>query len=590
MESLGTILLTIVIIVVAIVILWLIMWKLYQRSTTELAFVRTGFLGQKVVINGGAFVIPVLHEVTRVNMNTIRLEVQRQQAQSIMTKDRLRIDVTAAFYVRVKPTRDMVATAAQSLGRRSLSQDGMAELLEGKFIAALRARAATMTLEELHERRGQFIEEVGEAVAATLASNGLELESASVTSLEQTNREFFNPTNAFDAEGLTLLTEQIEARRRRRNEIEQDSTVAIETKNLESERRRLDIQRDEEYARLQQQREIALRRAEQRAEVTAVEEDKRQAAAQAEIAARRAIEQAQIASDKALEDERIRAKQANREVEIASQRELDKADIERRREIEIAEQLREIAIAEQSMARSKAQAEAEAARAESIKAEEAVLTAREVERAERAKRIDLINALGAAERDGKTRVATAEAEGAAAKHRAQTTRMVAEAEAAAEKLRAEAFEIRAGIEAEATRKANEADNALSAEARTLRLRLALVERMEAIIRESVKPLEKIDGVKILHVDGLAGGNAGLGGDARGGFGGGQEGWPDQLINATLRHRGQAPLVDYMLGELGISEASADGLSEALTRLARPEAPPTASGGTPGKPPRKSRQD
>ena len=32
---------------------------LYRRSTKETAFVRTGFLGEKVVVNGGAFVIPV---------------------------------------------------------------------------------------------------------------------------------------------------------------------------------------------------------------------------------------------------------------------------------------------------------------------------------------------------------------------------------------------------------------------------------------------------------------------------------------------------------------------------------------------------
>ena len=48
---------------------------LYRRSTKETAFVRTGFLGEKVVVNGGAFVIPVLHEITPVNMNVMRIEV-----------------------------------------------------------------------------------------------------------------------------------------------------------------------------------------------------------------------------------------------------------------------------------------------------------------------------------------------------------------------------------------------------------------------------------------------------------------------------------------------------------------------------------
>jgi len=568
MDQLGTILLAIVILVVAIVIAWLILWKLYQRSTTELAFVRTGFLGRKVVIDGGAVVIPVLHEVTRVGMNTIRLEVQRAETQSIMTADRLRVDVTAAFYVRVAPNAEAVARAAQSLGRRTLSQEGMAELLEGKFVAALRARAATMTLEDLHARRGDFIAEIGAAVAETLEHNGLELESASITRLEQTGREHFNPGNAFDAEGLTKLTEQIEERRRRRNEIEQDTTVAIEVKNLEAERRRLEIQRDEEFARLEQQREIATRRADQHSDVATHEQSRQRRSAEAEIESRDAVERSRIASDRGLEEERIRAKMRTRTAEIESQRELEKADIERRQDIEITEQLREIAVAEQSKARAKALTEAEEARAAAVKAEEAVATAREVERAERGTRVEAIEALARVDREGKARIASAEAEADAAKHSGEATRLVAEAEAAAEKLRAEAAEIRARVEAEAERARNEADNALSDEARSLRLRLAVVERMEAIVRESVRPIEKIDGVKILHVDGYgpAPGSA-LTTGGGGGGGSGEGGWADQLVNSALRHRGQAPVVDYLLSEIGISDVSPQGLNEALGRLA-----------------------
>ena len=52
---------------------------------------------------------------------------------------------------------------------------------------------------------------------------------------------------------------------------------------------------------------------------------------------------------------------------------------------------------------------------------------------------------------------------------------------------------------------NEAQNTLSPEARVSVMRLRLIEKLEAIIRESVKPMEKIEGIKILQVDGLGGG-------------------------------------------------------------------------------------
>ena len=91
--------LVVVAIVVAIVV-WLLHW-LYLRSSKERAFVRTGLGGQKVVLDGGAFVLPIVHDVIPVNMNTLRLEVSRGRDKALITKDRMRVDVIAEFYVRV---------------------------------------------------------------------------------------------------------------------------------------------------------------------------------------------------------------------------------------------------------------------------------------------------------------------------------------------------------------------------------------------------------------------------------------------------------------------------------------------------------
>ena len=89
------------------------------------------------------------------------------------------------------------------------------ELVEGKFVDALRAVAAEMAMEELHEQRGDYVRRVRAVVAGDLLQNGLELEAVSLTQLDQTAMEYFNPSNAFDAEGLTRLTEQIERRKKR---------------------------------------------------------------------------------------------------------------------------------------------------------------------------------------------------------------------------------------------------------------------------------------------------------------------------------------------------------------------------------------
>jgi uncharacterized membrane protein YqiK len=87
------------IIFAALVIIGIIIARLYRRSSKEISFVRTGFGGEKVILGGGAIVLPVLHEIIPVNMNTLRLEVRRADDQALITRDRMRVDVMAEFYV-----------------------------------------------------------------------------------------------------------------------------------------------------------------------------------------------------------------------------------------------------------------------------------------------------------------------------------------------------------------------------------------------------------------------------------------------------------------------------------------------------------
>ncbi len=554
--------LIVVAIVVAIAI-WLLHW-LYLRSSKERAFVRTGLGGQKVVLDGGAFVLPIVHEVIPVNMNTLRLEVSRGRDKALITKDRMRVDVIAEFYVRVAANPESVAAAAQTLGQRTMEPEQLKELVEGKFVDALRTAAAEMTMEELHEKRGTYVKRVREAVAEDLTKNGLELEAASLTQLDQTGMEFFNPSNAFDAEGLTRLTEQIERRKKQRNDVEQDTLVAIRNKNLEAEKLSLEIDRESETARLTQQREVEIARARQRAELATERAQREQQAESAQIGARQAVDAARIRSEQSIEQERI-----------GKERAIQTSEIERRTALELGEQQRAIAVARESKAQSEAQADAEVARALAVSAEEKVFTAREVEMAERKKAIDLIGAAQVAERDALRLTVAATAEKTASADRGAAIRAQAEADADADKTKSLALRVRAEIEAEALSLMNAAHNMLTPEARMSALRMRLVEKAEGIIRESVKPMERIEGIKILHVDGLGGSGGGHGGDNGNGGGGN---FADGVVNSALRFRAQAPLVDQLLREIGIEGGDIQRLVGAASgaNAALPPAVPTVA--------------
>ncbi|ENU57391.1 MULTISPECIES: flotillin family protein [Acinetobacter] len=549
------------IILVALIVIGVIIARLYKRSSKEVSFVRTGFGGEKVILNGGAIVLPVLHEVIPVNMNTLRLEVKRATDQALITRDRMRVDVMAEFYVRVKPTAESIATAAQTLGKKTMSPQELKDLVEGKFVDSLRAVAAEMAMEELHEKRVDFVQKVQQVVSEDLFKNGLELETVSLTGLDQTSFEYFNPQNAFDAEGLTKLTETIEDRRKKRNDIEQDNDLAIKAKNLETEQARLQILREEEYAKLQQEREIAIRKAEQSAEIATQEAAKKREAEEAQIAAEREVELKRIASARDVENENIQKAQL-----------IQKAQVEQKKTIELAEQDRAIAIAEKSRAESEAKALADQARAQAVKAEEEVTTVRETQRAERLKAVELVAAKQVAETDAIAITVAAEAAKQAAADDAEAVRIAAQAdaekirlkakgEADAKMLLAAAQEKQYQVDAEGTRAVNEANNVLSTEQVEMQIRLALLKYLPEIIRESVKPMENIDDIKILQVNGLgamAASNAtGESGEQN------QIALSDQVVNSALRYRSQAPLIDSLMNELGIKGGDINGLTQSL---------------------------
>src|SRR5262249_16800062 len=498
MLSLTDALLLAVIGVVALFTLGFIFSRLYQRSSKERSFVRTGLGGQKVIMDGGALKLPVFHELIWVNMNTLKLEVHRSDGDSLFTKDRMRVDVVAAFFVRVIPTVEGISTAAQTLGQRTLDPEALKALVEDKFVDALRAASVSMSMQELLDKRQDFIQGVENGVAEDLMKNGLELESVSLTSFDQTGKEFFNADNAFDAEGLTRLTEETQKRAKERNEIEQNTHVAISQKNYEATQQKLAIEKNQRFATLAQTQEIATREAEQAALVAATQAQRKREAEQARIDAERQVKEAEVAREQAVKQKQI---DAARVVQIA--------EIDQQPATQIPNQERSILGAKKSEEQSQAEARANEARADAVKAEQLVITAAAVAEAEREKEVKLVEADKEAQRQAISVKVAAQAEKDAADNHAQAV-----------KIRAEANLRNYEVEAQGRALINDAINRLSAEQIGMQVKLALIQALPGIIAESVKPVEKIDGIKIVQVDGLVKGGANGSGAAIAGNGGG----------------------------------------------------------------------
>ncbi len=538
------------IIVAALLGIGLIIARLYVRAPKDVAFVRTGLGGAKVVLDGGALKFPIFHDTSWVNLRTLRLEVERKREQAMITLDRMRVDIGVEFYVRVKPNAESIALAAQTLGERTMDSEQLRDLVEAKFVDALRGVAAQMPLDDLHEKRPDFVQKVQNAVAADLEQNGLELESVSLTALDQTSSEFFNPQNAFDAQGLTRLTQITEEKKRERNEIEQETRIAIEERNLSAAKRSLEIKREEDYVRLDTERDVASRSAKTKAETAQMESEAHRAEQEAKIQAQLAVQQRQIDSDRDAAERRIAAE----------------------RDLQLAAQQKAIAVAEKSKEQSKADAEADLARAEAVTAQEAVKTVAQVAEAERDRQITTVHAKQEAERQAVGVTVAAEAERAAAEDRAQAVTIEAQARADAIKIQAEADRLRLEVEAKGQEAINKARNVLQEEMIRLDLKLALIKALPEILEASMKPVEKIKDIRILDL----GGAVGLPGQGGGNSTAGSAGAVDGLVDALMRYRLQSPVVDELLQELGLKPGEAAGaLAQGLVKRLDGTTPPAA---------------
>ncbi|MGP9791714.1 flotillin domain-containing protein [Roseinatronobacter sp. NSM] len=443
----------------------------YERASNAVSLVRTGIGGRRVVIEGGVLSLPWFHEVARVNMQSIRLDVQRTGEHALITRDRLRIDVGAEFYLSVPPEDAAVARAAQALGRRSFQPEELRALVEGMFIDAMRAVAARSSMDDLHEARAEFASAIRDAIAPHVTRYGLQLDAVALTALDQTPFAALDENNAFNAEGLRKLTQVIAQSKRDRAEIEGETRVSVRRAAMEAARRQLDIDLEERRAEIAQAQQVEALMSAQIADVA-------RAKAQAERAAAEA---------------RIQMEQGIRAADIAREQAIREAEITRARALEMAEQDRAVMVANKSQEESRAMAEADLARAEAVRAQEAVETARAEAEAHRRRVLSLIAAEADAEAAARRSEIAAATNRKTAADRLETADL--DAQAHLKQRHAETTALEARIRAE---------NSRSPESLAHEAELARLEAMPKIVAEMVKPAEKIGNINVTQVGSVEG--------------------------------------------------------------------------------------
>ena len=541
--------------VIALLVIFLLIYRsFYKKAPADSALVISGGRKKRVVF-GGSLINPLTNTTQLISLNTLQLTVERTGQAAFITKDSLRVDLEAQFYVKIEPNEQDVLKAVASLGDKTLTPDQVSSLLEGKLVGVLRSVAATMDLQELHEKRQQFSDQVQEACRDDLEQNGFKLESVAVTNLDQTPLDALDENNRFDVIAIQTIKQEVEDRQTETARIEHENQVKREENRLkaeleikqreeETETQGLEVAKRLEFAQEEQRKSIATNKAEQEREIEAHKLEQQQAIEEARIKQEEVVKSTEISQKQRLDTARIEQERQVQETEISQkqaveiarvqqeqlieeaqiQRELtvERAKIEQNRAVEEAGISSRVVLIEKEREEKEAQAEnaiqisikekeREAAlielldvSAQKAKAEASVLTAEAIEEAERQSKIALIHAEQEADEVRIAKERATDAEAYAVVESAKAELEAAEVKAQAQRILAEAFLVEAKAKAHGEEASIAAKNQADPKVLVSDAILALVESLPEVTTELMKPAERIESIRVLDLGG--GGN------------------------------------------------------------------------------------
>jgi len=455
--------------------------RIYVITPTNEAFVRTGgvFVKKKTVfLNGGCVVIPGFHELTRVPLREISINVERTGKLAVRTQDYLRANMRVTFYVCISASEEDVQIAAARISRQGkISSEDIKEALETRADDAIRAAAKKKTLAEIDSDKLGFAEEVLNLTQQDLKKVGLTLNNIAISEIEESDT--YDTNNFFDAQGVRLRTETIQRSIQQKREVELTTQVAIEQKELDAQKLSLQISQEKETAELEQKLQVEALTAQREREIQEAKDKEAASTIRSKILQDKSVEEEEIRKKLSIQQSQIEADIAlearNKQLKIAQteqKQEAELAEITRQQavqsnkleaQVQIAESEKVAKLAQEDLAISIANKKKETflAEAEQVQAQEAVKTASETEKAERNKNLSSIAAEQQAQERDISERKVIEIESFRRRKQAEIAQQAAELEAESIRILAQAERDKALAEAEGIQARISAENSIS---------------------------------------------------------------------------------------------------------------------------------
>ena len=312
----------------------------YKIPKADVALVRTGGAREKIVYTSGLWVNTIIHEIKEVSLNTMRIEVVREQSDSLITNDFNRADVEVVFFLKVTPEEDGVdmLKAAQALGDKSMTPETIRELIEPMLDGALRSVAAESEIQDLLQKRLEFADKVSEACGEGLKEhNGLTLDTVSIIRVDQTPVSQLDPTNRFDAVGIRAITEITAEQEREKERIDREKEVAIYQINVDKDLQEFELEQSRAWGESDQQKNIEIYAADREAETIRFQYEMDQSVQEREYEMKLEVERARIAQEEGVQLREVEQELSVQVAKYAQEQQVQQREIEKNLVVETAQ-------------------------------------------------------------------------------------------------------------------------------------------------------------------------------------------------------------------------------------------------------------
>lgn len=473
LETILSIVIPIVVVLVAALGLVLLLKSMYRIADVDKALIITGGKKPKIIIAGGAFVIPIIRKADFFDLCMLTVPADEDE---IMTKTA--VPIVVDWTAQIRPDRrDPAKLETAIVSFKERGNKGIVDDVRLTLMGAVRDVVASMTPEEVLADKEAFKKNVQESVEDEMNKMGLELVSLNIQDITDRNGYFDNI--AFLDKSEKKKAADIKAAETDRVTRERQATESLAAEKAEAEaKREAEIARmDAEQAEKEKRKETDMKIAQFRIETDTAEADAEVAKELQATVRQKEVEEQRGAVEIMKQEQMNLAAQKEREVKITraeSEKETQRINAEAVAHVKSIEAENEIAVAERlaDARRKEAQGQADVQKTEAEARVEvaekdaaAVKAAAEAEavkiRAEGTAEAEVIQAKQEAEAKGRKAQLLAEAEGIKAQQLAEAEgikakklaeaegeRSLAEARAANEKVNFEIEKLKIQTEAQ----------------------------------------------------------------------------------------------------------------------------------------------